>query len=181
MRQLLIISSMATFLAGCASYQLNSNTLEIGSTVESLQTKQVLHNISKFIDNPDTIPDQIAIASGTITTLNVVTPSFTDTKNSAVAIAATTTRTKTVTSGLNALPVSDQWQQAWSVQPVTDGDDLWRLRALYKFAAGNERALDYYPKIRMPNPNYTGKGTDEPSYTGESTDNPRGPFIPDPF
>jgi len=70
MRQLFIMLSLVTFLTGCASYQLNSNTLDVGSTVESLQTKQVLHNISKFIDNPDTIPDQIAISGGTITTTN---------------------------------------------------------------------------------------------------------------
>jgi len=50
--------------------------------------------------------------------------------------------------------MSDQWQQAWSVQPVTDGDDLRRLRVLYRGAA--QDVWEKYLPIEMPNPQYSG-------------------------
>lgn len=141
--------SIAIFLllSGCASAQLNFNTLEIASTVESLQTKQVLYNISKFIDDTDAVPDQVEINGGTVSTTNSVTPSITSTLTSASVVAAAASTTKTAANSLQA-PLSDQWTQAWSIVPVTDGDDLRRLRALYGFAAQNDiDILMRYPEI----------------------------------
>ena len=84
-------------LAGCASAQLNFNTLEIASTVESLQTKQVLYNISKFIDDPDAIPDQIAVSSGTVSTTNSITPNISNALARANVFSAAASATKSVT------------------------------------------------------------------------------------
>jgi hypothetical protein len=152
----LCVVALSSTLAGCASTQLNYNTLEIASTVASLQTKQVLSNISAFIDDPDTLPAQVAVNSGSITTTNSVTPSITEslTKSNAVLGAVSATRTA-VQSATQA--GTNQSTQSWSVAPVSDGDNLARLRALYMFAVtGDANVLASYPKhivfyARAPN------------------------------
>src|SRR6266403_5084406 len=58
-------------LAGCASAQLNYNTVDLASTIDSLLTEQVLSNLAKFIDSPHAIPSQVGIAAGTVKTNNV--------------------------------------------------------------------------------------------------------------
>jgi hypothetical protein len=141
----LAATAIAVALAGCASAQLNYNTMEIASTVESLQTRQVLYNISKFIDDPDTIPDQIAISSGTVSVTNSVTPNISGTLAQSNVVAAARSATRTVTKLLSAAG-SDQWTESWGISPISDGDALRRLRALYLFVANNDGAeLDNYP------------------------------------
>ena len=136
-------------VAGCASTQLNYNTLEIASTVASLETKQALANISAIIDDPDVVPAQVTIGSGSIGTTNSVTPSIVEslTKSNALLGAASATRTA-VQSATQA--GTNQSTQSWAVAPVNDGDDLARLRALYLFAAtGDVRALKSYPRHKI--------------------------------
>jgi len=135
----------AAALAGCASSQLNYNTMEIASTVESLQTRQVLYNISKFIDDPDTIPDQIVISSGNVSVTNSVTPNVSGTVTQANVVAAARSATRTVAKVLSTAG-SDQWTESWGVSPISDGDALRRLRALYLFVAHHDQAeLNEYP------------------------------------
>ncbi len=135
----------AAALAGCASTQLNSNTMEIASTVESLQTRQVLYNISKFIDNYDTIPDQISIGSGTVSVTNSVTPNISGTLTSTNVITAAQSTTRAVSKVLGGSG-TDQWNESWGIAPVSDGDALRRLRALYLFVANDDPAeLHNYP------------------------------------
>jgi hypothetical protein len=143
------VSCLAILASGCASTQLNYNTLELASTVESLQTKQVLYNISKFIDDPDAIPDQIVVSSGSVATLNSVTPSLSETAAHANVVAAAPSATRTLTKVLTGA-TTDQWTQSWGIAPIADGDDLRRLRALYLFAALNSTAeLDEYPTRKI--------------------------------
>lgn len=134
--------------SGCASTQLNYNTLDLASTTNSLLTNQVLYNFSSFLDSPVAIPAQVTISSGNATTSASIAPSFstpldtglTATKTLMTAVAATTTTTTTntatstvasKTAGLNA---SDSWNQSWAYSPVTDPDRLKRLQALYRYA-----------------------------------------------
>ena len=165
MKQLLWCCVAAIQVAGCASTQLNYNTLDLASTVDSLVTKQVLDNLSKTIDNPMAIPAQVDLAAGSATTSNSITPNISDpytraltatnTFTSAAASTVTNTTTSTVThasspqsAGLN---VSDTWQQNWTISPVTGSDDLRRLRAIYRYQfSGDEGALKAeYPLIKQ--------------------------------
>jgi hypothetical protein len=132
------------FLSGCASSQLNYNTLDLASTTDSLLTRQILHNFSNFLDRAVAIPAQMVISSGTATTSNSVTPTLSTPLDAGVTTtttllrAATTTTTNTLTAqtanktaGLSA---SDSWNQSWAYAPVTDPDRLKRLQALYRYA-----------------------------------------------
>jgi len=165
MRQLIWGCVLATQVAGCASKQLNYNTLDLASTVDSLETKQVLDNLSKIIDNPLAIPAQVDLAAGSATTSNSITPNISDPYTKAVtttstlasAAAATVTNTTTNTTTKASSPqsiglnVSDTWQQNWTIAPITGSDDLRRLRALYRYEfSGDTHALKAeYPLIKQ--------------------------------
>src|ERR1700753_3163634 len=96
MRQLLWCCIIGIQVAGCASTQLNHNTLDLASTVDSLVTKQVLDNLSKIIDNPLAVPAQVDLAAGSATTSNSITPSISDPYTKAV------TATNTVMTAIGA-------------------------------------------------------------------------------
>ena len=147
MRNSLLMLALASLSLGCASEQLNYNTLDLAATVDSLVTKQVLENLSKFIDNPSAIPSQVDLAAGSATTANSITPTFADpfsgalttTKTLSTLAAATKSTTTTNTSARATSPMTfgvsalDQWTQSWTIAPVTAPDDLRRLRALYRY------------------------------------------------
>ena len=77
------------FCAACASAQLNYNTVEISSTIDSVYTREALDNLSKFIDDPFAIPSQIIMVGGTIQTVNTVNPSVTFPLTAQIAGTAT--------------------------------------------------------------------------------------------
>jgi hypothetical protein len=60
-------------VSGCASTELNYNTLDIASSTESLLTRQVLYNLANFLDSEIALPAQIVVLSGTATTADTVT------------------------------------------------------------------------------------------------------------
>ena len=179
----LLLTCVTFPLFGCASTQLNYNTLDLASTVDSLVTSQVLTNLAKFVESPTAIPSQVAITSGTVTTNNTINPSISDpinagsTATTTLATSTSNTLTKTFTgnrtnAGLS-LAGTDQWTQTWGVSPLTDPDQLRRLRVLYQFGAGyltREELLCNYPLIqKKDNSSQTGS-TAPVSVTYPTTD-----------
>ncbi|MGD0420946.1 MAG: hypothetical protein ABSA68_15410 [Xanthobacteraceae bacterium] len=140
------IAAASIAIAGCASTQLNYNTLDLASSSQDLLTSQVLFNLGKFRSSPYAIPSQVSIPSGSATTTNSITPTIggpvgvqsTGTlANSAVAPAFfATTRTNVAPNGTFTASFGDQWSQNWTLTPLEDPDQLRRLRALYQFGAG---------------------------------------------
>lgn len=110
-------------LTGCVAAQLSGNMLGLASTIADLQTSQVLDNLGRFIDDPDAIPAQAVLISGTATVVNTLDPSF------AVPLDLASKFVRQLTTSSNT-----QWSANWNVLPVTDADDLRHLRALYRFA-----------------------------------------------
>jgi hypothetical protein len=163
-----IYNSVVTFgaiqVGGCASTQLNFNTLDLASTVDSLVISQVLSNLAKFSESPFAIPSQVALASGTVTTNNTITPSITSPLNlgltatntlttmtaATVSKSLANTSTRTQTNATATLNGTDQWTQTWGISPLTDPDQLRRLRVLYQFGAGHmsrQELLCNYPIV----------------------------------
>ena len=147
---------MATslLLFGCASAQLNYNTLDIASSVDSLYTRQALDNLSKYIDNPEGIPSQMDILQGTVQTSNSITPSLSAPLSQAItstgsraAATFTTTHTSVLAGAGASLGASDNWQQNWNVVPLSDANTLRNLRALYRYVI--------YPDVSALKAEYT--------------------------
>jgi hypothetical protein len=143
MRRRTVFSLIALILGGCASTQLNYNTLDLGSTVDHLLTAQVIRNLGSFIDSPAALPAQILINGGTATTSNSVgAPNFFTPLSSAVTVATNIAANGSVSSSKTTadpaktlqLNASNVASQNWAFDPVHEGDQLRRLYALYRFA-----------------------------------------------
>lgn len=134
------------FLVGCASGQLNVNTLELADSSANLMVSQILANLARFRSSEYAIPSQVSIPSGSATTTNSVTPNIgvpisaaatTTLANSAMApLFLSSTRTHLLSGGTFGVNAADQWSQNWSLVPLEDPDQLRRLRALYRYGAG---------------------------------------------
>ena len=130
------IISLALVLAGCAHTQLNLNTLDVAGSIDTLYREQALTNLSRFIDDPNTIPSQVDISTGQVSTTDGLTGSGSFpignqvTKNGATLVAQTIVeQVRSLTLGL-----SGSWTQYWSIAPISDANTLRRLRAVYRYA-----------------------------------------------
>ncbi len=64
------------FVSGCASTQLNYNTLDLATGVGDIQTQQALYNLSVVLDDPAAIPTHVDLSEGTASTTNSIDPSI---------------------------------------------------------------------------------------------------------
>jgi hypothetical protein len=132
---------MALLLSsGCASTQLNYNTVDIGSTIDSVYTRQTLSNLSKFIDDPNAIPSQVYLTAGTVQTLNTVNPSISFPFAPQIANTTQTKPTPTLSSVSTLAGVggnisgTNSAQQNYNIGPVSDSNILRNQRVLYRHA-----------------------------------------------
>jgi hypothetical protein len=153
--------AMSAVLVGCASDQLNYNSLDLAASSDGLITSQILSNLSKFQSNPYAIPAQVSIPSGSATTTNAITPTFgapigqtvtsTLANSAAAPLFNAATRTHTTAGGTVGLSLADQWSQNWTLTPLEDPDQLLRLRAIYRFGAGQTDESNFaceYPLVQ---------------------------------
>ncbi len=130
---------ICTVLAGCAGPLLNEYTDYLGPGVGTVEEKQILENLARFVDNPWAIPGHVELASGTIQVTNQVglVGRWTNSHGFTGANA-----TQSVGSEFDITPAQTQDQESYNTLPVTDSDDLRRLRALYNLAVcGNRRVF----------------------------------------
>jgi hypothetical protein len=144
--------SIAVCLAacGCASTQLNFNTADLASSLNSLTKRQIFFNLAQALTDPEFAPSQVTISIGTAQTLNSVTPSISVplgnpvlTTNRMATIGGTVAQrndflSTAVTSPTPTLGVQavDAWNQSWTMTPINSATQLRRLRTLYQFATG---------------------------------------------
>jgi len=94
--------------------------------------KRVLDNVARFYDNPDTIPSFAVVTAGTVAVGD----------QAGVGVSATYSPTlSSAQQGGGALPIlsllfpfngSRSLNENWSLTPVTDADNLRRLRCAYR-------------------------------------------------
>jgi hypothetical protein len=131
------------FVAGCASSQLNYNTLDLATSVGNIQTQQVLYNLSLILDDPAAIPTHVSLSDGSASTNNSIQPGINSPLSQTIAQATATAgianqleNTLSHTGMSASISAQNLYSQNWDYTPVTDGDELRRLRALYKYALG---------------------------------------------
>jgi hypothetical protein len=152
-------------LSGCASAELNHNTLDIASNSDNLLTRQTIYNLSNFLESDVALPAQIVVSSGTATTADTVTAGVTAPLSQAITTLTQSARTissspgtvltgsktsVTAAAGLSTT-AQDVSSQNYAFQMITDAYQLWRLKALYRFAIEGDRYestfVTEYPKI----------------------------------
>lgn len=121
-------------VAGCASTQLNYNTVDLAGSIDSVYQRQILNNVGKLVEDRWAIPSYLEIASGTFQTSNSVTPSVTFPVSDTLARTGAGLLTGSTRAGAGAtLAANDSWQQNWVVAPVTDAGTLRLIRAIYRY------------------------------------------------
>ncbi|MDX7952422.1 hypothetical protein P7D22_14720 [Lichenihabitans sp. Uapishka_5] len=154
---------LATTMSGCASEQLNYNTVEISSTIGDMYTREMLNNLSRFVDDPNSIPSQVLLSGGTFQTTNTVQPSVSFPFSSQVlhtlsSTGAAITRTSTDTlagAGAGVQGVNSA-QQNYTVSPLSDANTLRNQQALYRYAVYGTRLQGRFtpPRIFFDNTFY---------------------------
>jgi hypothetical protein len=133
-------------VSGCASTQLNYNTADLASSLNSLTKRQIFFNLAQALYDPEFVPSQATISIGTAQTLNAVTPSISiptglpmvTTARDGTGRFAGSQFTTQVTSPTPTLGVqmTDGWNQSWTMVPLNSAPQLRRLRALYQYVTG---------------------------------------------
>ncbi|HXY59860.1 MAG TPA: hypothetical protein VEH76_14935 [Methylocystis sp.] len=192
MRKLLYCLALFGLISGCASSQLNYNTLDIASSYDHLIKQQFIDNVVKFHNDKFAIASYASLTSTNISTTNVVNPSISyplaaNITNTLASNVSGSTLNGTYTSVLNApsagLSVNNQSNQSHSVQPMTDADTLRRLALLYKYAAGlashDDLLCDYPVPEKQNSGDTTGSSSDTSTLIkllAQSKDIPTGDF-----
>jgi hypothetical protein len=158
----IVIAMLA--LSACASTQLTYSTVDVAGSVESVYSRQILANLSKFIDEPHAIPSQIDISSGIIQTTVSVAPSVSAPMSSSVTRNALGAVTQAVTSGSGlTVGASDAWQQNWNVTPISDANTLRNLQALYRYVIYGLEEEEFRKEYHVPRvTNAKGEITEDP-------------------
>jgi hypothetical protein len=172
-----LIAIVACALAGCATPLLNSNTLDLASTVNDLAIRQIVYNLAKTKDNKFALPSQVWIGNGQVTAVASVTPNISGPFNplltattqvtTALATTTSTTNTKTRASSTGTLSGQLSGQSSWSVTNLQESETLRRLRLLYQYGAGQITAVDLLCEYPVPEKPQGTKSADIPASDGK--------------
>ena len=142
----IVCVGMCLLASACASTQLNYNTADLASSLNSLQKRQIFFNLSQAIADPEFVPSQVTISIGVAQTANSVSPTISVPLGPSLATATRFTNgtrpnvqsTSTVgaASPSLGLQVTDAWNQSWTMVPANSSNQLGRLRTLYQYATG---------------------------------------------
>jgi hypothetical protein len=133
MRAWLLTLPALLALGGCQTHlSLRNNTVKATNTLTDLNYQQVLDNLAMFVANPSAMPSIAVFNSGTVTVADQR------------AISGNATYAPTITFGQQAgsgLPIlslllnpsgSRNVTENWSLLPVTDVDNLRRIRCAFQ-------------------------------------------------
>ena len=135
-----MLSALAVSAAGgCATHQtLLKNTVAANVTTADIYYQETLENVARFAANPAAMPSFSVISAGTV---NVE-----DEHSGGVNPNYSPTLTRAMQGG-GALPILSILFQAnarrsitenWSTTPVTDSDNLRRMRCAFQYLVGTE-------------------------------------------
>jgi hypothetical protein len=143
MRTGLLLLLAAPLLSGCATHRsLREHTRNVSATLTELNYQQVLDNVALFVANPPAMPSLAVINAGTVTVADQKT------------LSASTTYVPTETFGQQAgagLPIlslllnpggSRNVTENWSLVPVTDVDNLRRIRCAFQLVVLGGQTTD---------------------------------------
>ena len=166
LRHLALMIGLTFGLGGCTELALRKSTAQISSTLTDLQFQQVLDNLARFEDNPDTIPSFAVVTAGTVALNDQAGGGLSATYSPTLSSAQQGGGALPILSLLFPFSAQRGLAENWSLTPITDSDNLRRLRCAYRllvmgeatpnfefcrkqmrtFFAGEEAALvDYFP------------------------------------
>ncbi len=166
MRRVVLFIGLLSTLSGCTHVTLRNDTVKTTNTLTDLQYQQVLDNVARFQDNPDTAPSFAVPTGGTVSVVDTTGAGVSPTYSPTLTFLQQGGGALPILSLLFPLSAQRAVTENWSLTPITDADNLRRLRCAYRllvmgeatpnydfcrkqmkeFFAGEEAGLvDYYP------------------------------------
>lgn len=137
--RLISLTLVLIAVSGCATHRaLRQHTVAANATVADIYYQQVLNNVARFTANPAAMPSFSVVSAGTV---NVE-----DANGASINPNYSPTLTRAMQGG-GALPIlsiffgntaSRSITENWSTVPVTDSDNLRRMRCAFQLLVGSE-------------------------------------------
>jgi hypothetical protein len=133
MRTGLFLLVLWPLLGGCATHRsLRENTVQASATLTELNYQQILNNVALIAAHPSALPSLAVVNSGTVTVVDQKAV------NANATYAPTLNFAQQAGSGLPILSLlfnpsgSRNVTENWSLVPVTDIDNLRRIRCAFQ-------------------------------------------------
>jgi hypothetical protein len=114
-------------VSACAATQVGQNALQMADSISHIRETQVLRNVAAAITDHDLVPSQVLLGTGQAIASTSAAPTF---KLPHFDLSKTT---KELDAGF-----TDTWSAQWQFTPVTNAEDLRRLRNLYALIASTD-------------------------------------------
>lgn len=135
------LAMLLTLLAstGCATHlKLQRDTVATNLSVADMYYQQVLTNVARFSVNPATLPSFSVIEAGTVNVQDLCGGGVSPTYSPTLTRALQGNGALPILSILFASNVQRSVTENWSTQPVTDSDNLRRMRCAFQLLVGME-------------------------------------------
>jgi hypothetical protein len=122
-------------VAGCSMTQLRERTVDVGQSVGSIYTSQVLENLYSLAYDRVTIPSLFVVSKGIIHTSDSITPSVSFPLGNQVTRTVASGGITQVVGTYNGIGLqgTETVEQSWEITPQNNALALDRLRAVYLY------------------------------------------------
>lgn len=157
MRLSLLVALAVPLFAGCQTHlALRDDTVCTSGTLTDLNYQQVLNNVAMFVHQPSAMPSLAVVNSGTVTVADQKTI------NASAAYAPTLTSPQQAGGqpivNLIANPSSQRnVTENWSLLPVTDVDNLRRIRCAFQLVVLGRETTNCYECLDLLKQFYLGE------------------------
>jgi hypothetical protein len=143
MRRAVLLVGLLPALGGCTHLTLRDDTVRTTNTLADLQYRQVLDNLARFHDDPDTVPSFAVATAGTVSVLDTAGAGVSPTYSPTLTFQQQGGGALPILSLLFPLSASRAVTENWSLTPITDADNLRRLRCAYRLLVLGEATPNY--------------------------------------
>jgi hypothetical protein len=144
MRRAVLLSVLISTLSGCATHlALRNDTVRTTNTLTDLQYQQILDNVARFHDDPDTVPSFAVATAGTVSIADQQSAGVSPTYSPTLTFQQQGGGALPILSLLFPLTAQRAVTENWSLTPITDADNLRRLRCAYRLLVLGEATPNY--------------------------------------
>jgi hypothetical protein len=173
---------LAVALTGCTHVALQNNTVQTTDTLADLQYQQVLDNLARFQDDPDSVPSFAIVTAGTASVNDQFGSGISPTYSPTLSNAQQGAGALPILSLLFPLSVQRTVTENWSLTPVVDADNLRRLRCAYRLVVMGDATPNLAFCVQQMKEFFAGEEADLVKYfpprgwygTGKKDDVPKG-------
>ncbi len=136
-----VCAVVAGSLSGCATHRvLRKDTVAVNATLADIYYEQVLNNVARFEANPDSIPSFAMVTAGTVNIADQVGAGFNPTYSPTLTRAMQGGGALPILSLLFNTSANRSVTENWSTTPVTDSDNIRRMRCAFQLLVGHEES-----------------------------------------